>query len=329
MMADTGSQRRAMPLRIIAVLLAAIVAALGIAGNALYDRAIRRRSKDLLLDLNPALEAAMQRDTAWADAQPFEEMTLRADDGLRLRGYYLPAPAPTTKAVILAHGYSGRAHDMATFARFYYERFGFNGLMPDARGHGASEGDYIGFGWPERKDYLRWIATLVARLGPEAQIALHGVSMGAGTVMMTSGEDLPPQVKCVIEDCGYTSAKDELGYQLRRLYRLPPFPFLGAASIVCRVRAGYFFGQASALRQVAKTRVPIFFIHGADDAFVPTAMVYPLHDACPTAKELLIVPGAAHGLAHATDPAGYERAVAAFLRRSIAGMPGDDSASGA
>lgn len=320
-MADT-LQRTTTPLRIVAVIAIALAAALGAAGNLLYSRAIARRPKDFLYG-NPDLVELPPPDTSWEDAQPFEAIEIRADDGLRLRGYYLPAPTPTTRTVIVAHGYSGRALDMAAFARFYHERFGFNVLMPDARGHGASEGDYIGFGWHERKDYLRWIATLLDRQGPDAQIALHGVSMGGATVTMTSGEALPPQVKCVIEDCGYTSARDELGYQLRRLYRLPTFPFLDAASLICRVRAGYFFGEASALKQVARTCIPVFFIHGDADTFVPTAMVYRLHDACPTPKELLIVPGAGHGLAHYTDADTYECAVAAFLRRYISGMPAD------
>ncbi len=326
-MADSTQQRSTTPARIIAVIVVALVAALVAAGNVLYERAIARRPKEFLAD-SPDLTELPPPDTSWEDAQPFEGMEIRSDDGLRLRGYYLPAPAPTTRTVILAHGYNGKAHDLAAFARFYHERFGFNVLMPDARGHGASAGDYIGFGWHERKDYLRWIAALLDRLGPDAQIALHGVSMGGATVTMTSGEALPPQVKCVVADCGYTSARDELGYQLRRLYRLPPFPFLDAASLVCRVRAGYFFGEASAVRQVAKTRVPVFFIHGDADTFVPTAMVYPLHDACPTAKELLIVPGAAHGLSHYTAPDAYERAVAAFLRRYVTGMPADSDNDG-
>lgn len=147
-----------------------------------------------------------------------------SEDGLELVGYYIPANTITTKTVILAHGYSSKGKDMGGFAAFYYDKLGYNVLMPDDRGHGASKGDYIGFGWPDRKDYLLWIRKIVDKVGEEGQIALHGISMGGATVMMISGEALPEQVKVIIEDCGYTSVYDQLAYQLERMYKLPTFP---------------------------------------------------------------------------------------------------------
>lgn len=111
--------------------------------------------------------------------------------------------------------------------------------MPDARGHGKSEGDYIGFGWDERKDYLQWINRIIKK-DPQSEIVLHGVSMGAATVMMTSGEKLPDNVKAFVEDCGYSSVKGELGYQLKEMFNLPAFPLIPVTSLVTKVRAGYF-----------------------------------------------------------------------------------------
>ena len=208
---------------------------------------------------------------------------------------------------------------MSDFARFYHDELGFNVLMPDARGHGASEGDYIGFGWPERRDYVRWIDWLISQKGAESRIVLHGISMGGATVLMTSGENLPPNVRAVIEDCGYTSVEDELSYQLKRMYKLDPNPIIPDTSRYTKQRAGYSFEEASALNQVKKAKVPILFIHGDADSFVPFEMVGRLYEACPTEKVLFVVHGAGHGRAFWTDRQGYVAAVKAFLAKHLLG----------
>lgn len=144
---------------------------------------------------------------------------------------------------------------------------------------------------------------MIKKTGPSAQIVLHGVSMGGATVLMTSGEDLPPQVKAIVADCAYTSVKAQLSYQLRRMYRLPSFPFVQSASLITRLKAGYGFGEASALKQVRKAKAPILFIHGDADNFVPFAMMNELYEACQSPKRL-IVPQAGHGLSYDTDKEG-------------------------
>ncbi|GCE24154.1 hypothetical protein KDK_79540 [Dictyobacter kobayashii] len=149
-----------------------------------YRVAVYRQPKAFLVD-NPDLQQVLTSDlpiadVPWVEQQPFELVEMKSADGLLLRGFYLPAPQPTTKTVVLAHGYTGSAKlNMGPFAQMYHEQFGYNVLMPDARGHGESEGNYIGFGWHERLDYVKWIHLLVQRLGEDAQIVLHGISMGA------------------------------------------------------------------------------------------------------------------------------------------------------
>lgn len=223
-------------------ILVLIVGSLIVGSFYFYTLAIKRSVKDFLSnneDLQPARgnppsnpESTPEEMTGreWLETQNLETWQIASQDGLRLVGYYLPAQTDTTKTVILAHGYTSQGKDMASFARFYHDKLGYNVLMPDARGHGQSEGNYIGFGWPDRKDYLIWIAKCIERVGEEAQIALHGISMGAATVMMVSGEDLPEQVKAIVEDCGYTSVYDQLAYQLKRMYKLPPVPIVSIGS---------------------------------------------------------------------------------------------------
>ena len=285
---------------------------LGVA-NYLCTVAIDRRYRGFESDEIPEVPAS---DPPWIARQTFEVLRIRSHDGLWLQGYYLAAPRPTNRVAIVAHGYRGNAlRDMGEWAQLYHDRLGYNVLLPDARAHGASEGRYIGFGWLERKDMLRWIGLMVDRHGADAAIVLHGLSMGAATVMMTAGEELPSQVRCVIEDCGYTSVIDELSHQLRQMYHLPPFPLMPLASRICRLRAGYTFEEASALDQLRRASTPVLFIHGGADSFVPTGMVYRLHEACAAPKALLVVPDAGHAMAIFDAPERYARTVEAFVAR--------------
>ncbi|MWV46420.1 alpha/beta fold hydrolase [Paenibacillus sp. HJL G12] len=290
-----------------------------------YHVAVARASKDFLNgspDLQASPEVEQSKDTSkadndWWNHQSFDRWEMDSDDGIRLKGYYLAASKPSDKTVIIAHGYSGNATQMSGYARMYHEDLGYNILLPDARGHGESDGNYIGFGWPERKDIVKWIQRVLDVNGADTQMVLHGVSMGGATVMMTSGEDLPSNVKAIVEDCGYTSVKDELTFQLKRMYHLPAFPIVETTSLLTKMRAGYFFGEASALEQIKKSKTPTLFIHGDNDTFVPTEMVHQVYENSPVEKELYIVPKAGHGEAYRMDPVKYEQVVSAFIGRFV------------
>lgn len=286
--------------------------------------AIRRKRRRPLSLQNPRLTQEQrryleenERAKEYVRALPGkEDWSLQSWDGLALHALYIPAPWPSRRAMVLVHGYGSTGLDeYARFVRFYHE-LGFHLLLPDNRAHGQSEGKYIGFGWLDRPDLLDWIGRLIARLGADCRIGLHGISMGAAAVMMVGGEaDLPEHVRAIVEDCGYTSVHDEFSFQLRHRMRLPVWPILPLTDAYCRCKAGYGFREASALKQVQKIRLPILFIHGEEDDFVPTNMARELYEACPSqAKELYLVPGAAHACAYAQDQAGYEARVRALLQ---------------
>ncbi|WP_028545100.1 alpha/beta hydrolase [Paenibacillus taiwanensis] len=306
------------------VLIIAFVMGLGIVAASLYfyKLAVNRSSKSFLSG-DPDTEMAKkwkrhaEANQEWLSRQSYEDVEIQSYDGLKLHGYYMAAQQPTNKVAILVHGYSGQGRDMVSYASIYYDSLGYNVLMPDNRGHGLSEGHYIGFGWHDRKDYLKWIDYVIARFGNEVELVLHGVSMGGATVLMTSGEELPEQVKVIVADCAYTSVYDQLTYQLKQMFRLPSFPLLSTTSLVCRLRAGYSFKEATALKQVERAKTPILFIHGEEDTFVPTQMVYPLHERCNSEKELWIVPKAAHGASILEDYEGYVEKVKTFVNRYI------------
>lgn len=324
----TGMLSVPMGVWIVAGVIALVVIAVFVIGHIMVSIALRRRAvppdfvasppswlshPDPLIARNAcAIDAAVQQWLSEADRQ---EVSITSGDGLCLKGELFTHPTPTHRYVIELHGYTGKHQDVFCGAVFY-AKWGFHVLTPDLRSHGKSEGKYIGMGWPDRKDMLRWINWIIRR-DPSAEIVLSGVSMGAATVMMTVGEPLPANVVAAVADCGYTSVWDEFAHELKSLFHLPAFPIMHAASLCGRLRAGYGFKQASALRQIQKAKVPVFFIHGDRDRFVPTEMVYPLFEACPAKKELLVVEGAGHGMSLFTDPEGYSKKLSAFLEQAV------------
>ncbi|MBO0587219.1 alpha/beta hydrolase [Sporosarcina sp. E16_8] len=290
-----------------------------------YELAVKRGPKDFLqknTDLevsDKAMDLFLNGDWIdWVAAQTFEKLTLTSRDGLKLSGYYLPASKPTDKLVILTHGYLGNAKQMGLFGQHYHSDLDYNIFMPDARGHGKSEGNYYGFGWPDRLDLIDWTQLLVKKLGPDTQVAYHGLSMGAATVLMASGEEeLPREVKAIIADSPYESVYQLFAYQMNRMFYLPAFPLLDSTSVLTKIRAGYSFREASALKEVKKTTVPILYIHGESDTFVPTELTKNLYQHTASDAELLIVPNANHGESIALDEDKYKMTVDQFLNRYL------------
>lgn len=215
---------------------------------------------------------------------------------------------------LVCHGYTSKAKHMAGFVNKFYS-LGYNVLAVDARAHGDSEGTKIGMGWPERMDVIEWIK-LILSWNSDAKIILHGVSMGAATVLMTSGEALPENVKVVIADCGYTSEWDEFRCEADVLH-IPWFPVLNVASKLSKLYDGYNFKQASAIEQVKKSRIPTLFIHGSEDELVPYDMLGKLYSAASCEKECLTVDGAGHALSSSVEPELYWNTVESFIEKYI------------
>lgn len=254
----------------------------------------------------------------WVKDQPFEHLTLTSRDGLELSGYYLPASQPTDKLVILTHGYLGNGKQMGLYGQHYHNELGYDIFMPDARGHGKSEGNYYGFGWPDRLDLIDWTYLLVKKLGRDTKVVYHGLSMGAATVLMASGEEeLPSQVQAIIADSPYQSVYQLFTYQMNRMFHLPAFPLLDSTSLLTKIRAGYSFREASAMTEVEKTDVPILYIHGEGDTFVPTEMAEELFQQTASHAELFLVPDANHGESFAVAGDAYLEKVELFLDRMI------------
>ncbi|MBO0431411.1 alpha/beta hydrolase [Enterococcus sp. DIV0660C] len=287
------------------------------AANYFYNYAIVPAPKDFIGEDTPGTTKTAEETATqtWFKAKENRTYwTIKSEDQLKLSAIYLPAAKPSNQTVIAAHGYMGDAETMANYAKIFHD-LGYNVLLPDARGHGKSEGNYIGFGWPERKDYVKWINKVLETNGKQEEIALYGISMGGATVMMTSGEQLPDNVKAIIEDCGYSSVNEELSYQLADMFNLPAFPLMPATSLMTKVRAGYSFNEASAVKQLKKNETPMLFIHGDEDTFVPFKMLNEVYEATNAPKEKYVVKGAEHAKAYSVDPDKYQQVVKDFLAK--------------
>lgn len=290
-----------------AVLVVLVAAVLLFAGNYLVDYAIGRGgdggNREVALEVDTAAEgvartiaenkaAQRQANEAFAAAHPGEAVEITADDGLTLRGVCYANDSH--RWAIALHGYRGSHRDALALAQHYYDA-GYQVLTPDLRACGDSEGDYVGMGWLDRLDVLDWVDWVLAR-DTQAQIVIHGISMGAATTMMTAGEDTPDAVVAFVEDCGYTSVWDVFASELQLRFGMPEFPLLYVAQGVAQVKAGYNFRQASALDQVARCEKPMLFIHGTLDDFIPYPMMDQLYNAKPgTNKAELSAEGAGHG----------------------------------
>ncbi|HAX72748.1 MAG TPA: alpha/beta hydrolase [Firmicutes bacterium] len=298
-----------------------LIGGLGFAGNYFYNLALNPNTpKDIVFgtpdDQEQTSGDVLDEDIDWLlNEGPTSELNITSDDGLTLHAYEVLNENKTNKWVIATHGYTSDATQMSSYAKKFYD-MGYNVLIPNLRGHGDSEGDYIGMGWHDRLDMLSWIE-LILKGTPDADIVLHGVSMGAATVMMTSGEDLPSNVKAIVADCGYTSVWDQFAYQLDELFSLPAFPIMHASSLVAKLRAGYYLDEASALEQVKKSKTPILFIHGDKDDFVPYEMMEELYNAAGSEKEMLTVEGAEHAKSSSANPELYWTTIYNFVNKYV------------
>lgn len=260
----------------------------------------------------------------WADSLrmhgALRDTFITADDGCRLHALYAEADTPTPNTAVIVHGYTDNAIRMLHIGYLYHRSLCYNILLPDLRYSGLSEGTHLQMGWLDRLDVLRWMEMAHGCFsGPagEARLVVHGISMGGATTACVSGEPQAPYVRCFVEDCGFTSAWDEFRGELREQFSLPPFPLLHTASLFTRWRYGWDFREASALRQVARCRLPMLFIHGDADTFVPTWMGDSLFAAKPGVKEMWKVPGAGHATSYLMFPDKYTEKVRTFVSRYL------------
>ncbi len=257
--------------------------------------------KDEMTDDELEIERRRKADYGWFDDFNKEEYYMTSRDGLQLHGMFFPAEDEDAPYVLAIHGFhsTGR-REYASIARFYYE-MGLNVFVIDQRGHGGSEGKYLTYGALESLDCLDWIEFMKDQFGQNIEIILHGVSMGGATTLMMCDENLSPNVKCAVSDCAYSSLEMQLKHNFVR-FNLPKDLMYKLYRSVALVKGHFDPDKVNPIIPISTCKIPILFIHGAQDDFVPFHMVYALYDSCLNEhKRLLPVEGAGHSAAFFTD----------------------------
>lgn len=250
----------------------------------------------------------------WNDevsAMPHEDVWIKSHDGLKLHGKYYEY-APGAPMELMLHGYRGSAErDLCGGVQRAFA-LGRNVLIVDQRACGKSEGHIITFGIKESRDCLAWVDFINMRFGREQKIILTGISMGAATVLCAAGRELPPNVMGVLADCGYTSPRAIIGKVIHQMglpeKLLYPFVRLGA-----RLFGGFDTEAISPIEAVRRCTVPVIFIHGEVDDYVPCEMSRENYEACVSPKRLVTVPEAGHGMAYLVESDEYLRVLAEFF----------------
>ena len=240
-----------------------------------------------------------------------EPVQILSRDGVSLTGHWVPQE--NAKRIIVAmHGWRSSWYwDFGMFSDFWEEN-GCSVLYAEQRAQGNSGGEYIAFGIEECRDCLEWVRWVTRHCGTDLPVYLAGVSMGATTVLMAAGLDMPDNVHGIMADCGFTSPHDIFKYVARENLHMG-FGLRGTiADALFRKRLPKGYAPSSTVEALRQCRVPVLFAHGTADHFVPVEMTYENYMACAAPKRLLIVPGASHGRSYLVDREGYEAAVRSF-----------------
>ena len=247
-------------------------------------------------------------------ATPNETVRITAHDGLTLTGHVIAAEDPE-RVIIAMHGWRSSWHaDFGMVADFWH-RNNCTVLYAEQRGQNNSDGEYMGFGLTERFDCLDWVKYMNSRFGTALPVWLCGVSMGATTVLMTAGLDLPENVHGIIADCGFTSPGAIWKHVAEKNLHISYGLRSAVADAMCRRKILMGADDYSTVDALRAAKVPVMFIHGTDDRFVPISMTYENYLACASPRELLMVPGADHGMSYYLEKEKYEEQVLDFWHK--------------
>lgn len=262
------------------------------------------------------LDAIKEQGKDWFDNSNKEKVVIKSTNkNKNLHADFLFPEKESDVFVIIIHGYTSEPRGMGMYAQKYHE-LGYNVLMPSLNGHADSEAGAVTMGWKDRLDIVDWV-NFIAENYPESKIILHGESMGAATTMMTTGEDLPENVKAAVADCGYTSVWDIFSSKIKNNFKMPEFPTLYSANTINKIYSGFDFKEASAVEQLKKSKTPTIFIHGDKDTFVPYEMLDRVYEAAACEKAKVTIPDSPHARNACVDPELYWNSILEFINKYI------------
>lgn len=241
-----------------------------------------------------------------------EKVVIKSFDGLKLVGYYYNNNSDST--ILLFHGYrSDGKFDFSCAVKFYIE-LGLNVLVVNQRANGESEGKLITFGIKERRDVVSWVEFINEKYHPQ-NVFLSGVSMGATSVMMASNLNLPQNVRGIIADCGYTSATEIIKRVATNVFKINATPIMPALNLMCIVFGKFNLYETTTPKALAESNIPIIFLHGKKDDFVPCKMTEIAYEAAKAPKYMCLVEDADHGLSFLVDPQNVQKQITTFVQK--------------
>ena len=294
------------------------------AGALVYECALNTKLNGFFVNLlddrsdvtqTQSADGVPPHDPGWFDRHKGDDQVITTEATGRIHAYIIPAQQPSHKWAILCHGYNSGPASVDVFAE-HYRPLGYNCICPSLRGWGNDEKRYCTMGYHDKDLLLAWIDYVVQK-DPDAEILLHGYSMGAVTVMLATGEALPPQVKAAVCDCGFTSCWEQYANVIKQYAKLPAFPLLHAVNAVSMLRGNFDIRKNVPLDAVKRSVTPTVFLHGTADDFVSPAMMDRLYEACAAPKAKQPIEGGVHARAVYKDPALYWKTVDEFLKDKI------------
>lgn len=297
-----------MVIGIIAVVLLVLLVCIGFffAG---YSMTIRRQT----LDEARAWQEA-HYDLSWYDPLEKEDYTVTSYDGYVLHAQFLRNPEPTDKYILISHGYTDNRFGALKYAKMYLDQ-SFHVIVYDLRGHGLNDPTFCTYSIRERKDLLAMIQDSRRRWPDMALFGLHGESLGAATSIAVL-EEYPP-VDFVVSDCGFSEITSVLKGGLKQMH-LPGF-ITELASVCAKIRFGYSYDEMRPIDSLMGNRIPILFIHGAEDSFITPEHSRKMMKDTEGYAEVHLIPGAGHAQSILTDPVTYRQLVSSFLKNRFPG----------
>lgn len=276
-----------------------------------FDKAFnaKRKTRDYEIE---RLKRWKLWDEEYINSIQVEDVEITSHDNLKLKGHLIESHKENNKYVILVHGYSAHYSIHIPFIKVFQD-MDFNVLLVEQRAHGSSEGIYASYGYNESYDIDLWIDYLEKRRGEKLFIGLHGQSMGAATVMICGSNN--EKVNFVVEDCGYSSAKEQIKFEFSKTKFASFNLVFWYLNLKARIKCGFDFRKADPMKEILKSDVPIFFVHGDNDKKVPYEMCLDMYHKRSREKDkILIVKGAGHLESYSKSPEEYKRVLREFLK---------------
>lgn len=250
----------------------------------------------------------------WMNKNPEEELEILSEDGLKLKARWWDFNRKIT--VLYVHGYGNNGRQAALLAEFFQINLEANILAVDLRAHGLSEGEWIGFGWKDKKDILKWIQMLLEQKGKDQKVVLFGISMGAATVLSVCGEEMPDNVIMACADCAYSRLDEVFKNYIKHRLGLPVGMVFSIIRLCFRRYYGFSITEVQPILQVEKAKLPILFIHGEADTLIPAEMTHHMHQRCASPSEMVLFSDAGHAMSAICEWKKYQEAILIFYERA-------------